>query len=165
MEKSALSYSYRLIIAAVLVGFGWMPIAMAEKFEDIIRNANQGHADSQFSLGEMYYHGHFVLGQFLPKDYAVAVRWFRLAAEQGHAAAQYNLGVRYANGGHGMSRDVVQAYMWFALAAQQENPDAIVARDRIAMSMTPAQIAQAQQLVQNWKPSTGSSQTPDQPKP
>jgi len=41
----------------------------------------------------MYYNGEGV-----PQDYAVAMKWYRLAAEQGHAKAQYNLGVMYYNG-------------------------------------------------------------------
>ena len=48
--------------------------------------AEQGHAQAQCDLGEMYYDGAGV-----PHDYAEAIKWWKLAAEQGHEEAQYNL--------------------------------------------------------------------------
>jgi hypothetical protein len=41
----------------------------------------------QWMLGTFYYYGHGV-----PQDYALAVKWFRKAADQGYAAAQVGLG-------------------------------------------------------------------------
>ncbi|MBF0158487.1 MAG: sel1 repeat family protein [Magnetococcales bacterium] len=142
----------KLTITSLLVVLLSATTVWADKFEDILRRADQGDALSQFDLGEMYYHGHFVQGQSIPKDYTMAVKWFRLAALQGHAAAQYNLGVRYANGRGVPQPDVIEAYMWFTLAVAQGDPDALVARDRIAMGMTPDQIAQGQKLAQEWRP-------------
>ena len=55
--------------------------------------AEQGRADAQFNLGNMYSAGRGVL-----KDDAEAVRWYRKAAEQGAADAQFNLGISYATG-------------------------------------------------------------------
>jgi TPR repeat protein len=80
-----------------------------------------------------------------------AATWYRLAADQGNAQAQNNLGALYANG-RGVPRDAVQAYMWFALSAAQDNPPAAANRDATAASMTPAQIAEADKLVRAWKP-------------
>ena len=48
--------------------------------------AEQGNADAQFNLGQMYRRGDGV-----PQDHKTAVKWYRLAAEQGYAFAQYNL--------------------------------------------------------------------------
>ena len=55
--------------------------------------ANQGNANTQDNLGNMYAEGHGV-----PQDHAEAVRWYRKAANQGDAEAQYTLGVMYDKG-------------------------------------------------------------------
>ena len=52
--------------------------------------AEQGDADAQKVLGDMYKQG-----QGVPRDYQEALKWYRLAAEQGNAKAQHNLGVMY----------------------------------------------------------------------
>ena len=45
--------------------------------------AEQGDADAQFNLGEMYYYG-----QGVPQNDKTALKWYTLAAEQGYANAQ-----------------------------------------------------------------------------
>ena len=62
-------------------------------------------------------------GRGVLKDYAEAVRWFRLAAEQGGAIAQYNLGRMYFMG-RGILKDVDEAVRWFRLAAEQGHAEA-----------------------------------------
>ena len=52
------------------------------------------------------------------RDYAGAVRSYRLAALQGHADAQNNLGVLCARG-TGVPQDYIEAWKWFRRAAQQ----------------------------------------------
>ena len=84
-------------------------------------------------------------------DYATALRLIRPLAEQGDANAQYNLGVFYDNG-LGVSQDRVRAYMWLSLAAMQGRESAAAFRDLVARLMTPAQIAEAQKLAREWKP-------------
>jgi len=119
------------------------------------REAEQGKAEAQYTLGVMYY-----TGRGVPQDYAEAAKWYRKAAEQGYAAAQYNLGFMYYTG-QGVQRDSIPAHMWFNLAASRypvseikNRNDAIVYRDRVASLMTPAQIAEAQRLATEWKPKT-----------
>ena len=51
--------------------------------------------------------------------------------------------------------DVVQAYMWLSLAAAHE-PDAVRERDLAASQMTRDEIAEAQRLARDWKPTTPS---------
>ena len=112
--------------------------------------AEQGYADGQYNLGVMYDRGEGV-----PQDDAEAVRWYRLAAEQGYAEVQFNLGVRYTNG-RGVPQDYVVAHMWFNLAGAQSSGDARAAlvkgRDAVEAKMTPEQIAEAQRLAREWKP-------------
>ena len=117
--------------------------------------ADQGVAAAQFNLGFMYEHGHGVA-----QDYAAAARWYRLAADQGVAVAQFNLGVMYAEG-RGVAQDYVQANMWFNLAAAQGNKEAVKARDDLTAKMTPAQIAEAQRLAAEWKPTIHLSRDDD----
>jgi hypothetical protein len=42
--------------------------------------------------------------------------------------------------------------MWYNLAAAQGDKDAAKARDELTAKMTPAQIAEAQRLARQWKP-------------
>ena len=121
--------------------------------------AEQGYAEAQFNLGLMYNQG---LG--MPQDYAEAVRWFRKAAEQGNAKAQFILGVRYHQG-QGTPQDYAEAYKWYNLAASQGEAGASAYRDKLALSMTPEQIAEGHRRSSAFVPRTDSptqiqSQTP-----
>ncbi len=115
--------------------------------------ANQGYASAQSALGTMYYKGEGV-----PQIYRRAKMWFLMAAEQGDPDAQSSLGIMYYNG-HGVPQGYVQAHMWFNLAAaryhtifdSKDRDRAASNRDRVAAQMTPAQIAEAQKLAQEWK--------------
>jgi TPR repeat protein len=48
--------------------------------------ADQGNAEAQYNLGEMYR-----VGRILPKDRAEAARWLERAAAQNHLEAQVRL--------------------------------------------------------------------------
>jgi TPR repeat protein len=108
--------------------------------------ADQGDASAQFNLGSMYSNGRGV-----PRDYAEAVKWYRKAADQGDADAQNNLGLMYSNG-RGVPQNYVNAHMWFNLASAQGDQSAVKNRDLVEKDMTPAQIAEAQKLAREWKP-------------
>ena len=75
--------------------------------------AEQGNANAQFSLGNMYQFGDGVI-----KDHQIAAQWYERAAIQGVAKAQYNLGFLYYNSQQ-LSRDDKVAVKWFRLAAEQ----------------------------------------------
>jgi TPR repeat protein len=108
--------------------------------------AAQGQAKAQYNLGTLYLNGGGV-----PKDYQQALRWFRMAADQGEALAQTKIGIMYDDG-QGVPHDFVQAHKWYNLAATNGDKPAAELRDAIAKQMTPAQIAEAQQLAREWKP-------------
>ncbi len=74
-------------------------------------------------------------------------------ADQGDSNAQDNLGVLYYMG-QGVPQDYVRAHMWFNLAAAGGDKVAARHRDIVAAKMTPAQIAEAQKLAREWKPTT-----------
>jgi uncharacterized protein len=91
------------------------------------------------------------------RDYATALRIIRPLAEQDDASAQYSLGVFYDNG-LSVPQDLVRAYMWFTLSAKQGKDGAAIFRDLIARRMTTAQIAEAQKLAHEWKPTKQPAQ-------
>ena len=113
--------------------------------------ADQGADRAQHNLGFMYNNG---LG--VPQDNAAAVSWYRKAADQGNGGAQNNLGLMYMEG-QGVPQNLVQAHKWFSLAAARVTradvrERATKNRDNVATRMTPQQIAEAQRLAREWKP-------------
>ena len=55
---------------------------------------------------------------------AVALKWYRMAAEQGDADAQTDLGIMYDNG-FGVPQDYAEALKWYRKAAEQGYADEI----------------------------------------
>src|SRR5688572_20067748 len=76
-------------------------------------DANLGQAHAQAALGDI-----FRRGSLVPKDFAAAAKWYRLAAVQGDAHAQFSLGALLL-AGDGVPANDAEALMWFRLAAQQ----------------------------------------------
>jgi TPR repeat protein len=114
--------------------------------------AENGEARAQNNLCVMYSYGMGVL-----QDYEAAMLWCRKAADQGAASSQYNLGRMYYDVS-GMPKDFVQAYKWFNLAAASADKTtqrdvAMKYRNLVAAQMTAAQVAEAQKLAREWKPS------------
>ena len=116
--------------------------------------ANQGYVPAQMTLGSMYQ-----FGRGVPQGYSAAAKWFRKAADQGYAPAQLSLGYMYAEG-LGVPQNDVQAYKWYSLAVAglpvsntENRENAIKYRDHLAAKMTPDQVAEAQKLASEWKPS------------
>jgi TPR repeat protein len=103
-------------------------------------------------LGELYSRGHGV-----QQDFVQAEQWFQRAADQGNEQAQVYLGELYAKG-QGVPQDDVRAYMWWSLALAQEvcyqQYEATKNRDEVAQRMTPAQLAEAIRLVQEYQART-----------
>jgi hypothetical protein len=75
--------------------------------------AKLGHARAQTVLASMYFKGEGV-----PRDYAQAAQWFRLAAEQGQPLAQNGLGWMYLKC-LGVKCDSREAAEWFRKSAEQ----------------------------------------------
>ena len=116
--------------------------------------AAEGNAEAQTLLGALYWSGEGV-----PRDHAEAAKWYLRAAEKGYAWAQNNIGFMLGFGEGTPPRDDVQAYKWLTLATERytaKNKDrldqAIKDRAALAARMTPAQIADADRLVRQWKP-------------
>lgn len=137
----------------VMYDFGrGVPQNDAEALKWYRKAAGKGLPEAQHNVGLMYFRG-----QGVPPDHAEAAKWYREAAEQGMADSQMNLALMYYHG-QGVPRDYVQAHMWLDLAASRYPPsvrenwnDAVHYRDIINSLMTPAQVAEAKRLAQEWR--------------
>ncbi len=82
-------------------------------------------------------------------DYATAFSLFKPLAEHGTASAPYNLGLMYGKR-QGVAQDYMPAAKWLILAKAGgvENADKLLSL--LESEMTPAQIAEAQRLTNQW---------------
>ena len=145
-------YIFPLLLSIALSPLGWsadfqkgLTATQNGDFATALREwtplAEQGVANAQFHTGLMYYKGDGV-----PQDYKTALKWYTQAAEQGYANAQYHLGVMYY-AGYGVLKDDVYAHMWFNIAGSNGHEKASENRNKVAETMTPEQIAEAQKLA------------------
>jgi TPR repeat protein len=147
----------------------------ATAYSNFLPLAEQGHANAQSNLGNMYIDG---LG--VPQDNAEAVRWYRLAADQADAHAQTGLGIMYSDGlgvpqdnaeavrrfrlaadqgyalaqgwlgsmyenGLGVPQHYLLAHMWYNISSANGVEYAASSRDDLVTRMTPEQVADAQE--------------------
>ena len=75
--------------------------------------AEQGNADAQHSLGQMY-----DKGQGVAKDKTQAFQWYQKTADQGNVLGQVKLGRMYRLG-EGVDKDETQAFQWYKKSAVQ----------------------------------------------
>jgi len=114
------------------------------------RAAEQGNARAQMALGDLY-----AAGRGVTRDDAEARAWYQKAATQGDADAQAKLGDLYASG-RGVPQSSFQAYVWYGAAARSGNAAARDKQARIATVLQPAEIRQADRLIDSLaRPSKG----------
>lgn len=144
--------------------------------------ADQGNADAQAGLGNMYLGGYgvardegsamawfrkaaeqgharsqFSVGSlyYARKEFGPAASWYRRSAEQGNAVAQIRLARMYAEGA-GVPRDTIQAFKWFTVAMRGSDSyaqtNAAKGRSDAATKMTASEVAEAERLAREWKP-------------
>jgi TPR repeat protein len=119
--------------------------------------AHMTNSMAPYEMAQMYLDG--TSPESHVQDYRKAARWFRLAAQQGMPNAQIELGKLYQQG-LGVTQDYVAAHMWFNVAAsllsntyvEGDRMDAVRRRDAVAARMTPDQVAEAQTLAREWRP-------------
>jgi TPR repeat protein len=61
--------------------------SMKKGFQMVLKAAEKGYLRAESGVAYLYN-----VGMGTPKDNALAIKWFRLAAEKGHTISQYNLG-------------------------------------------------------------------------
>jgi localization factor PodJL len=105
--------------------------------------AEQGNASAMHNLAVLY----ATAGP--APDFTNAAEWFERGAEIGVRDSQVNLAILYARG-DGVTRDLVQSYKWFAIAANDGDKDAGVKRDEVFNALRPEQAEAARAAVANW---------------
>ena len=105
-----------------------------EAFKRLLKAAEQGQAQAEYSLGLAYFKG---LG--VSENHAEAVKWWHKAAGQGHATAEVNLSEIYETG-DGVTPDFVAAYKWAKLAAAQGREEAHKKCEALVLKMNSEQI-------------------------
>jgi TPR repeat protein len=108
--------------------------------------ADQDRDYAETSLAMMYDQGHGV-----PQDYAQAAAWYCKAVAHRDAGALLRLGWLCSTS-HGVPKNYIQAYVYFNLAAGRSEDTfvreaSVKYRDKLAATMTPAQIAEAQRMA------------------
>jgi TPR repeat protein len=138
-------------LIALLSLFLSLPLVAADKdkslpkdFKSLKALAEKGDVDAQFELGKMCY-----FGDGVKQDFKESVKWWQKAADQGYVYAQYRLGFMYefGRGVLKVAEDDVQAYAWYNIAAANGNAAGKTYKCLLEPKMTPAQIAEAGELV------------------
>jgi hypothetical protein len=83
--------------------------------DSVIAQAEAGIAEAQYMLAFCYQSGHG-----MPRDDAMAIKWYIKAAAQNHMPSQHNLGVIYMQG-KGVPKNYEKAYIWALLAEANGN--------------------------------------------
>ena len=105
------------------------------------RAARNGVHEAAFNLGFLLENG--LAGE---ADSGAASNWYLQAAEAGLGPAQLNLGVLYAEG-EGLDRDLIEAWVWFDLAASKDQPQAEIFRMRLDGMMSDAERERARTVA------------------
>jgi uncharacterized protein len=138
MRTAAGAYEHKDYATAIGI---WRPLA------------EQGNAEAETLLGAMYWRGEGV-----PRDHAEAAKLYLQAARKGYARAQNDIGFMYGFGEGIPPQDDVQAYKWITLATmrytaknQERLDQALKDRATLKARMSPAQIAEAERQIREWK--------------
>jgi uncharacterized protein len=113
-----------------------------QSVEELQALADLEDSRAQYDLALLYDKG---LG--VPQSDAQALKWYSRSAAHGDQRAQYNLGLMYMNG-QGTAPNLILAYYWISLSLAQGDRNAPAAREYLIEKMTPQQIQEANNLVQ-----------------
>jgi TPR repeat protein len=80
-----------------------------------------------------------------------SVKLYQLAAIQGNASAQLNLGICLA-AGIGVKTDLIEAYKWLTLAANQGEANAMQVIEHFLKEVSPEQIAEGKRRAESFQP-------------
>jgi hypothetical protein len=113
--------------------------------------AEVGIVNSQYQLGKILINGNRMLSkQPVKANGREGIKWLLRAANQGHTQAQLMVAHRYRDG-KTVSKDIVEAYKWYALAARQHSIVARVELDGLILKMAQDQIAEGQERVAGFR--------------
>ena len=103
--------------------------------------AGEGHPEAMYRLAVMHANGWGV-----PMNDIAAAGFYRLSAGFGYIPAQSAMGYCYKHGA-GVEKDLVKAYMWFAVAANNEDLTASSERDKVADRLTPEELQEGKDAL------------------
>ena len=90
-----------------------------QKITEAMKEAYDGDASAQYSLGLAYYFGQGTIGKNKSKSFY----WHEKAANQGHNDSQFYVGKMY-NEGDGVKKNTEKAVDWFTKSAENGNDNA-----------------------------------------
>jgi TPR repeat protein len=85
---------------------------------------------------------------YAANDKARAFGLWRTVAERGNPEAQLRVGLMYARG-EGTTQDMIEAYRWLKLSANQGQPKAVVELAIVSKALAPSERAIAESLVKS----------------
>ena len=116
-NRRAASGRNAILMALVLIG---TPSLMTAKADETQPPQTKPGLSPAVASDEAYRRGHEL---YENKNYAGALRWYRVAADQGNALAQVGIGNLHAMG-LGVAQDYAEALRWYRLSAAQGNSEA-----------------------------------------
>ncbi len=155
-------------LALQLIG-GWgVRQNIKEAMIQFQKAAEQGDVESEYMLGSIYEEGglgkvvhgpdgssrvlHPAENAPVPRDYGLAAKWYRKAAEQNNALAQNGLGRLYADG-KGVPQEYIEAYFWLSLASangSHSSTNDMDDRDLAASHLTKSVLLETQERARKW---------------
>jgi TPR repeat protein len=92
------------------------------------------------------------------KDYAEAMRWYRVSAKQGYALGEANIGFLYAKG-FGVKQDFKESVRWYRMAAEKGQ---IEAQHNLALKYFNGQgVAKDEAQARYWMEKSAAGGDPD----
>lgn len=130
-----------------------------EAFRWYLRAAEKGDAYAQSRLGDNYLTGHGV-----ERNIPESLRWYTAAANQNDSYSQLQLGdlLSLIDDGENapIKPDLVEAYKWYCLAAEQDNKEAAEGKKFLESYLSAEQLEQAQQRIIEWKSNSSKESQP-----
>lgn len=83
------------------------------------------------------------------QTYDKAAEWYRKSAELGNPASQLRIADLYATG-KGVKQDLVEAYVWIAIAGSLSHPGALDELQVLTPKMKEADVMKAQSRARRW---------------
>jgi len=122
----------------------------AAAFRTWLPRALRGNAHAQFELGAA-----FLTGRSEPEDFAEAAHWLKMSARQGNPRAQNGLAILYSRG-LGVRRNLLEAYVWFDLAADgfehgRRREQALELREVVGAMISREQLIEAGRAIETRK--------------
>ena len=127
------------------------------------QSADQGHAQAQFCLGDLY-----AAGNGVAQDYGKAVVFLQQSADNGYAEAQCALGRLYASGsdsGNVVPQDSAKAAKLLQQAANKGSKQAIVSLKKMQAEAIWRADAIAEELIREEEAGEGSTRRRTRRKP